>query len=190
MTRSHFVTDGHEDDRPARYWRDCPTCGAGACIGPRKTCTRVPEAALSPANRALYAAAPEPDVGMKTRVADPARLSYDRLNAMLNAARDEGRREALSSRIFDHIVRRAGELYATGRQVHRVELLRRDIDRLADELQPLALQRLDGPLQQPTIVRLNTRYGPVLVVEADRAAICWRRPERSYGTETWERETL
>jgi len=74
-------------------WTNCPTCGAGACIGPRETCTRVPEAALSSANRALYAATPEEDVGMKTFVAEPARMSFGRLNALLDAARDQGRRE-------------------------------------------------------------------------------------------------
>lgn len=151
---------------------------------------------LSPENRALVNADPELSTralggGFSSAVSllsiGAAAADLERL---LNAARDEGRRSAYSSSVYAHISRRVAELQIEGKPVSRVELTRREIDRLTAEFEPLTLRRADIPTELGSIARLATLNGTISIVEADRAAICWRRPGRSYGTDTWERETL
>lgn len=92
-------------------WPACITCGAGACIGPRATCPRVPEAALSEANRALFAEAKSIRGGAFNPHMAVA-FGFPELEQLLNAVRaqERERTQRADINVLAATVRAAGGL--------------------------------------------------------------------------------
>ncbi len=94
--------------------------------------------------------------------------------------------------IYGQVYRQAAEMFSRSMKVaKRLELTRADLDRLNAEAEAHALT----PGETGDVIKLNTPYGELDVVEAPTSAMCWRWPPArgdsySYAVGAWYREPL